>query len=43
MTEYNLGHVVGEKGPKGYTGPQGPQGRGENVRKRKKPKIKRLI
>ena len=26
MTEYNLGHVVGEKGPKGDTGPQGPQG-----------------
>ena len=26
MTEYNLGHVVGEKGPKGNTGPQGPQG-----------------
>ena len=29
MTEYNLGHVVGEKGPKGdtgATGPQGPQG-----------------
>ena len=26
MTEYNLGHVVGERGPKGDTGPQGPQG-----------------
>ena len=26
MTEYNLGHVVGEKGPKGDTGPQGPKG-----------------
>ena len=26
MTEYNLGHVVGEKGPKGDIGPQGPQG-----------------
>ena len=26
MTEYNLGHVIGEKGPKGDTGPQGPQG-----------------
>lgn len=26
MTEYNLGHVVGEKGPKGDTGPQGPAG-----------------
>ena len=26
MTEYNLGHVVGEKGPKGDTGPQGPRG-----------------
>lgn len=26
MTEYNLGHVVGEKGPKGDTRPQGPQG-----------------
>ena len=26
MTEYNLGHVVGERGPKGDTGPQGPKG-----------------
>ena len=26
MTEYNLGHVIGERGPKGDTGPQGPQG-----------------
>ena len=26
MTEYNLGHVVGEKGPKGDTGATGPQG-----------------
>ena len=27
MTEYNLGHVVGEKGPKGDTGPQGRGGK----------------
>ena len=26
MVEYNLGHVIGEKGPKGDTRPQGPQG-----------------
>ena len=26
MTEYNLGHVVGERGPKGDTGPQGLKG-----------------
>ena len=35
MTEYNLGHVVGEKGPKDDTG---PQGRGEKCQKKKKTK-----